>query len=186
MHAFDEIGDGRCPACHSDPSRIFSHKNSDAFLNREVTCIIEERKQSELEGLVGGLACVIINTEPDQLKSTCDELMNTSGLTLHDAFENARFQTCVLKIDDSADSLIRSRLLGENPFHQGNLHPKSQHLPNTRLETFVFETPDLEKYVAIQKSRGVRFTSDTIVEKDHFAYIETVPSTLTNSSLGFV
>jgi len=186
MHMFDEKGDGRCPACHTDPSHIFSHKNSDAFLNREVPRIIEERKQIGLDGLVCGLAFVIINTEPDRLKPASEELMATTGLRLDMAFDNNVYQTCVLKVEDSADFLIRSRMSAENPFRQGNHHPKSEHLPNTRLETFVFEAPDLEKYVAIQQSRGVRFTSDTIVEKDHFAYIETVPSTMTNTSLGFI
>ena len=63
---------------------------------------------------------------------------------------------------------------------------KSRHLPNTRLETFVFETKDIEKYVSIQKSQGVMFLTDEIIHEDNYSFIQTVPSKFTGNSLGFI
>ncbi len=67
-----------------------------------------------------------------------------------------------------------------------NERPRSRHLPNTRLETFVFECVDLEQYVAIQKSRGVRFVTDEIVRVDAYSFIQTLPSPRLGASYGFI
>ena len=136
-------------------------RNSDEYLKEKAPGIIAERKRLGLEGLVGGLQAVIINTEPERQRATAEELLRYTGLEFNGAFVDDEYRTCVLKTPSlsgfrSADFLIRSRIKGENPFYQLNMAPKSRHLPNTRLETFVFETKDIEKYVSIQKSQGFR------------------------------
>jgi 4-hydroxyphenylpyruvate dioxygenase-like putative hemolysin len=59
-------------------------------------------------------------------------------------------------------------------------------LPDTRLETFAFEVEDLEKYVSIQRARGVAFLTDHIVRAESHSFIQTHPSALTGNSLGFM
>ena len=134
---------------------------------------------------------MIINTEPERQRATAEELLRYTGLEFDGAFQDDEYRTCVLKTPGdhefrSADFLIRSRIKGENPFYQLNMAPKSRHLPNTRLETFVFETKDIEKYVSIQKSQGFEFLTDEIVRLDNYSFIQTVPSKFTGNSLGFI
>ncbi|UCB53622.1 MAG: hypothetical protein JSV10_03565 [Candidatus Zixiibacteriota bacterium] len=148
--------------------------------------VLEERERTGLEGLVGPLECVIINAEPERHQDAVGELLRYTGFELDQAFQDSNFRTCVLKTQNSADFLVRSRMTGENPFTAFNVFPRSKHLPNTRLETFVFQTEDLEKYFAIQKSRGVQFLTDEIIRAENFSFIQTVPSGLTGNSLGFI
>jgi 4-hydroxyphenylpyruvate dioxygenase-like putative hemolysin len=175
--------DGRCPLCGRGPPHVYDFRNSDAYLKREVQRIQKERKELGLEGLVGGLACVIINTEPDNQKAAIEELLQYTGLHYEGAFADSDYMTGVLK-GEGPDFLVRSKKKG-NPFTEFNVFPKSQHLPNTRLETFVFETSDIEKYVSIQKSRNVTFLSD-IQNTDTSSFVQTAPSRITGNSLGVI
>lgn len=59
------------------------------------------------------------------------------------------------------------------------------HMPNTRLETFVFDTKDIQEYVSIQESRGVHFLKD-ITHTDTYSFVQTIPSAYTGNSLGFI
>jgi hypothetical protein len=161
-------------------------KNSDAFLKEKALEVRDRRKSLGLEGLVGGLNCVIINTEPSRQQDVVKELLRYTGYKFHGAFENPRIRTCVLKRRTSADLLITSRMEEDNPFVPFNLFPKSQYLPNTRLETFVFETTDIEKYVSIQKSVGTEFLTDEILKADNFSFIQTKPSKYTANSVAFI
>lgn len=177
----------------NDTKLLKDLRNSDEYLKAEAPKIVAERKRLGLEGLVGGLQAVVINTEPERQRATAEELLRYTGLEFDGAFADDEFRTCVLKTPGthgsqfrSADFLIRSRIEGVNPFHQLNIALKSSHLPNTRLETFVFETKDLEKYVAIQKAQGIEFLTEGIVHEENYSFIQTVPSDFTGNSLGFI
>ncbi|MGB8657760.1 MAG: hypothetical protein WCE90_08250 [Candidatus Zixiibacteriota bacterium] len=183
---FDKSKNGRCPNCNADPSYVHEFANSDEYLKRKIPAVLEERKKAGLEGLVSGLECVIINTEPDKQKSAVEELLRYTGLEFDQAFGDSSFKTCILKTPGSADFLVRSRVRKDNPFSPFNQFPKSRLLPNTRLEAFVFKTHDLQKYVSIQKSRGVEFLTNDLVEGDNYRFIQTKPSNLTGNSLGFI
>ncbi|UCE98483.1 MAG: hypothetical protein JSV74_03750 [Dehalococcoidia bacterium] len=148
--------------------------------------IDSERRQAGTYGLVGGLDHVIINTEQSKHMSAIGELMNTTGLRLADAFEDESRNVAILTTDNSANFMVTARTDGINPFLAFNQAPKSAHLPNTRLETLVFSSPGLEKYVAIQKNRGVRFMTDEIIERRNCLFIQTVPSLFTGNSIGFI
>lgn len=183
---FQEPVHGKCPHRHGGPPQVYDFKNSDDYLKEKIPDILEERKSIGLEGLVGGLECVIINTESDRQKAAAQELLRYTGLEFDQAFQDSNSRTCVLKTQNSADFLIRSRIKGDNPFAAFNAFPKSKHLPHTRLETFVFEVKDMEKYFAVQKSRGVQFLSEGIIRGDNFWFIQTIPSSLTGNSIGFI
>ncbi|MBS3778141.1 MAG: hypothetical protein KGY50_02470 [Candidatus Thermoplasmatota archaeon] len=169
---------------------MYNFKNSDAFLKKEVSRIIQERKDLGLDGLVEGLDSIIINTEPHLRVSAATDLIRSTGLSFSEAFEDNQFKTIVLTHPDSASFLIRSRKQGfqheNNPFFEFNTHPKSQHVPNTRLETFVFTTPNIKKYVQIQKKRGVNFLTDDIIQGKNYSFIQTIPSQYTGNSIGLI
>lgn len=161
-------------------------RNSQEYLERESARLVEERRKAGLEGLVGDLACVIIMVEHDRQRQAAEELQRYTGMTITGVYDGPNYVTAVLSLPGSSDILIRSRHRpGENPFRTMNLRPKSRHLPDTRLETFVFECNDLDRYVAIQTARGVRFASD-IVRTDTYSFIQTLPSTLIGASYGFI
>jgi len=59
-------------------------------------------------------------------------------------------------------------------------------MPNTRLETFIFDANNLQEYVSGQKVQGVKFLTDVPEESEHYSFIQTVPSRFTGNSLGFI
>lgn len=183
---YNNLKNGTCRNCGSSILRAYDFKNSDKYLKEKVPQVADKRKSLGLDGLVKGLNCIIINTEPDRLQDAVKELLRYTGFTFKCAFENPRVRTCVLKRQDSADCLVTSRMREDNPFVPFNLFSKSQHLPNTRLETFIFETTDIEKYVLIQKSAGIEFLTDEIIKTDNFSFIQTKPSQYTSNSVGFI
>ena len=174
------------PHDHGQESENLTAEIDDSILLSANKQIESERRQTGIEGLVGGLDHVIINTEPDKHISATEELLSTTGLRLSDAFEEDHYKVVVLTTDNSADIMVTSRKDGVNPFLPFNQAPKSKHLPNTRLETLVFRSPDLDKYVSIQKNRGVRFMTDRIIKKRNYLFIQTVPSYFTGNSIGFI
>jgi len=182
MEVFQRAAPLACSGCGGD---CYDFSNNDEFLLREGPKVIAQRKTAGLEGLVGGLNCVIINTEPDRQEAAAGELLNFTGLQLDAAFEDRDFITCVLKTHGSADFLVRSRKT-DNPFPSAGDYPKTGHLPNTRLETLVFDVTDLRQYVAIQRARGVEFLTDEIIAADTHLFIQTIPSTFTDLSIGFI
>jgi 4-hydroxyphenylpyruvate dioxygenase-like putative hemolysin len=186
LRVFEEPSHGVCPDCHQGPPHVYDFKNSDDYLKGKIPLVLEERKKLGLDGLVGGLECVIINTEPDRQKEAVAELLRWTGLELGQTFQDPQYITCVLRTKGSADFLVRSRTGGDNPFVPFNVFPKSKHLPHTRLETFVFCTEDIEEYFSIQKSRGVNFLTPGIIHAPNFSFIQTIPSNLTGNSLGFI
>ena len=109
-------------------NNIKNLQSVDIELMREAGRVIEEHKRIGLDGLVGGLQAVIINTEPELQNSAVEELMRYSGLQFQEAFSDSLYKTCVLKVPGSpefrsADFLIRCRQEGPYPFQELNLAP---------------------------------------------------------------
>jgi len=181
-----ETGQAACPHCGASHPFTYDFSQSDRYLQQETRRVIEERRHLGLEGLVGGLDCVIVNTEPEHQVAAVEELLATTGLDISQAFQDDEYVTYVLATPGSADVLVRSRRQPRNPFWAFNDFPQSRRLPNTRLETLVFATPDLETYVSIQRSRGVHFLTPSLVRTDYYDFIQTPPSPFTGNSLGFI
>jgi 4-hydroxyphenylpyruvate dioxygenase-like putative hemolysin len=160
-------------------------QNSDARLRKGVDKLLLDRRGAGIQGAVGDLECIIINTEPQNQLASCEELMGSTGFTLVESFEDPDHRTAVMRCRGSADILVRSRKRGVNPFAKLNPNPKTAHLPNTRLETYVFNVPNLDRYVEIQKARGVRFFGG-ILRHPNYSFVQTVPSKYTGNSLGFI
>lgn len=175
-----------CPTCHPDEHQVYNFRNSDEFLEKEIPRVQEERRDLGLQGQVGGLSFVMINTEPDMQREAVNEFLRHTGFFYSDGFEDDSFRTCVLEAPDSPSILIRSRRSRTNPFSDFNTGPKAGHLPNTRLETFVFTTPDLAKYTEIQKARGVYFQDDSALDTGDMLFTQTIPSRFHGCAYGFV
>lgn len=98
-----------CPQCKTGGTWFTDFKNSDSFLKEESQRVVQERKETGLEGLIGGLEAVIINCQPQRWNLAVEELLRYTGLQFDSAFSDNQFVTCALKTKDSADFLIRYR-----------------------------------------------------------------------------
>ena len=183
---FIDLEEEKCPKCGTSSPHVYDFKKSDEFLKEKAAMMRDTRRSVGLEGIVGGLDSIIINTEPDRQKLAVEEILRYTGFKFEVAFETDIKRVCILKRKDSASIIVQSRLKGKNLFTHFNNFPKSKHLPNTRLETFVFETPNIEKYLTIQKNRDIEFVTSDIIESDNFSFIQTKPSALTGNSVGLI
>lgn len=169
------------------PEMQAAFRNNQEFLDREAPRVIAARKAAGVDDLVSGIMAVIINVEPDRQRPAVEEFLRYTGLEMEGVYEGELYITALLQREASASILVRSRRPGvPNPFASLNDHPKSRHLPNTRLETYVFQTPDIRRLVEIQRGRGVEFLTEGIIDAGHYSFIQTPPSRLSANSLGFV
>ncbi|MDD1680053.1 MAG: hypothetical protein LUQ35_00435 [Methanoregula sp.] len=145
-----------------------------------------DRESAGLEGLILGLDAVIITVEPDRVVPAVSELLRYTGLSCTEAYTHGNEKGYVLGLHESASLIIRSRAGSPNPFAAVNRARMTGSLPDTRLETFIFTTPDIREYVRIQRERNVRFLTPEPIESASCSFIQTVPSRLTGNSLGFV
>ncbi|MHA1520395.1 MAG: hypothetical protein ACTSRK_09455 [Promethearchaeota archaeon] len=185
---FEGDSSEKCPNCSGKEGDLYEFQNSDDYLKEQVPKVKEERKNLDLEGLVKGLNAVIINTELDMQEDAVKELLSYTGFDLNSVFVANNIRTAVLTRDGSPSLLVRARMKpkSQNPFFSYNDHPKSKDLPNTRLETFVFEVPNLSKYVEIQQSQGIQFLTGEIIDMDNYSFIQTLPSKYIGTSYGFI
>ncbi len=170
----------------SDGTAKGEFTNSDEVLKSAIPAVMENRRTLGLQGLVKGLQAIIINTERDNFLPAVKDILDYTGMDLHSSFENGSFMDCVLRTEGSADIIVRHRRSDDNPFREYNIAPKTAGLPNTRLETFVFETPDIERYISIQRERGVRFLTGAPVHRENYSFIQTTPSHYTGNSIGLI
>ena len=168
-----------------DPDLASVSAEEDELVQEELEAR-SERSDAGLEGLISGLDSVVITTEPDNLVPAVYELLRYTGLSCQEAFFDTDAQSYILGIPGSASLIIRSRGALPNPFAGVNKARLTAHRPNTRLEAFVFSTPDIRQYVAIQKKRGVKFLTAGPRESDYFLFIQTAPSPFTGNSVGFI
>jgi catechol 2,3-dioxygenase-like lactoylglutathione lyase family enzyme len=167
-------------------SRPVEFANSEERLAVEIPRVLEKRAAAGLEGLVGSLTALVINVEPDRQRSALEEFLRRTGMSLVGIYRGPLYVTCVLRTPNSADILLRSRNRPDNPFRPLNDHPRSSHLPNTRLETLVFETPDIDRYVRTQRPRGVSFVTPEPIRTSAYSFIQTAPSVHTGTSAAFI
>jgi hypothetical protein len=170
----------------SQDSALDSVSVQENILVENAATALDERRDAGLDGLVDGLDSVIIATETDHLVPAVYELLQYTGLACPEAFFDADSQSYVLSVPGSASLIVRSRDPPSNPFTGTNTARLTGSLPNTRLETFVFSTPDIKGYVAIQKERGIQFLTPEPLESDYFSFIQTVPSPYTGNSIGLI
>lgn len=161
-------------------------QNDDKALLDGVKRVMENRANSGLDGLVGGLECVIVNVEPESLSAAVNEFLRYTGLEFRTALEGPDKRMVVLGLEGGADFLVTCRTGGENPFVPFNRGAKTEDFEQARLETFVYKCRDIDRYVDLQKKRGVRFLTDAPVRAVNFDFIQTAPSKFTGNSIGLI
>ncbi|SNR62254.1 hypothetical protein SAMN04488503_0429 [Humidesulfovibrio mexicanus] len=161
-------------------------RNDDTELRRRVEQVDAMRRDSGLAGLVGGLDTVVVSVAPDHLEDAVVEFLGTTGYGYGGHFLFPDGQGCLLTLAGSANFLLRTRTAPNWAFASEPLGPKSFHVPRSRVESMVFACPDLERYVGIQKRRGVRFMTEAPVRSDGGLFIRTAVSTCSALSYGFV
>ena len=159
--------------------------NDDGALLKQVDRVLGERAEAGLDGLVGDLQCIVVNTEPGLLQDAAREFLQFTGHDLVSAAESTDLQHCLLRRPGSADVLLTARMSDTSLFPSCQT-PRCMHLPHARLETFIFATPDLARYVEIQKRRKVTFMTADTIETDTYRYIQTTPSVLTGNAVGLI
>jgi hypothetical protein len=170
----------------SQDSALDSASVQEKILIEKAAMALDERRDAGLDGLIGGLDSVIIATETDHLVPAVYELLRYTGFACTEAFFDADSQSYVLSVPGSASLIVRSPGNAPNPFREANKGRLTGPLPNTRLETFVFSTPDIQEYMAIQKGRGIPFMTPEPIVSDYISFIQTVPSPYTGNSIGFI
>ncbi len=163
-----------------------SFNNNDDILKKEANDITFKRTKLGLNNLVKGLSTIIVNIEEDNISSAVEEFLNFTGFTISEAFSNESQICYTLKQYNSCDILLTSRKGSINPFSEFNNNPKTLNHPNTRIECLVFNVSNIKKYYSIQLNRGVKFLTSSIIENDHYYFIQTIPSSFTGTSYGFI
>lgn len=110
---FTNFDEEQCPRCGASSPVIYDFKESDEFLKEKAAMMRDTRRSVGLEGLVGGLNSIIINTEPNRQKLAVKELLAYSGFDFETALETDYKRVCVLKKRNSANILVTSRLKSE-------------------------------------------------------------------------
>lgn len=163
-----------------------SFNNNDDILKKEANDIMFKRTKLGLNNLVKGLSTIIVNIEEDNISSAVEEFLNFTGFTISEAFSNESQICYTLNQYNSCDILLTSRKSSINPFSEFNNNPKTLNHPNTRIECLVFNVSNIKKYYSIQLNRGVKFMTSSIIENDHYYFIQTIPSSFTGTSYGFI
>lgn len=183
---YNAIKKKACPGCGDPSPDIPDTGGGESFIEEQMPMILAERKRLGLDILAGKPLALIINTQNEFFTPTVDEFLLRTGMSLSGIFGDIASSTAVLRHEGSLDIIVKTRRKGDNPFRIFNERSKSMNMPDTRLETTIFETPDIDEYVKIQKSRGVDFVSGPIQELKNCRYIQTMPSPFTGNSMGFI
>lgn len=163
-----------------------SFNNNDDILKKEANDIIFKRTKLGLNNLVKGLSTIIINIEEDNISNAVEEFLNFTGYNISEAFSTENTICYTLKQSNSCDILLTCRKNANNPFSEFNNNPKTLSHPNTRVECFVFNVTNIKKYYTLQLNRGIKFLTSDIIENDHYYFIQTIPSSFTGTSYGFI
>jgi hypothetical protein len=166
------------------PAETLASEEED--LIQKTSLVPADRRSAGLEGLVYGLDAAVITTGKDHVVPAVNELLRYTGLSCTEAYTHGTGKGFILGLPGSASLIVRSRGGETNPFADANRARMTAALPDTRLETFIFATPDIKEYVRIQKSRKVQFLTAEPVESASCSFIQTVPSRFTGNSLGFI
>ncbi len=113
---FIDLEEEKCPKCGTSSPHVYDFKKSDEFLKEKAAMMRDTRRSVGLEGIVGGLDSIIINTEPDRQKLAVEEILRYTGFKFEVAFETDIKRVCILKRKDSASIIVQSRLKGKNLF----------------------------------------------------------------------
>lgn len=130
---------------------------NDKELLKNVEKIKLDRINRGLKGIVGGLRALLISVEKENIRDSVYEMTDMTGYSVSEHFKNDIGEYYILKMEGSADLIIKSSFNKENKYKNYNDNPKSKKLINTRVEEFIFDVSSIEKYYEVQKKYGLEF-----------------------------
>lgn len=158
--------------------------DQDGLLLEEARALKAARKEAGIENLLAGLAGIVIRVQENRLNDSIRELVSTTALEHVQSFSHGGFSQALLQAERTPAFIVRENK-EPSPIRHLNTRPRTESAPDTRLETFIFEAPDIKELVDIQRGRGVSFTSE-IREIGDNLFIRTRPSPNTHNSVGYV
>ncbi|MFQ6107021.1 MAG: hypothetical protein ACE5QF_05485 [Thermoplasmata archaeon] len=174
----------KCPKC-GDVHQVGVPEEEK--LLEESRVVAEESEAFGLGELVGAIDSVILQIAPGRIEGAVKEFREMTPLELAGCYENEDFRWCVMSSKRPPRFIVReARRKLMNPFSGYNMGEKTREDTDTRLETFVFEVSDIEKLFEIQKSRGVSFLTEGIVDSRNYRFVQTAPSRFAGNSVGYI
>ncbi len=183
MEVFEsEPEDIVCPKCGY--RHIFNVESQDELLRVEALAVKSARKRAGIDRAMKGLIGIILRVEEGTLADTVRELSVTTALEHTGSFVHGAYSTAVMEAERSPIFMVRESAI-PSPFQSLNIGPRTKERPNTRLETFIFETTDIEHVVGEQRNRGTAFMTDIIQMGGH-RFVQTRPSANTHNTVAYV
>ncbi len=180
---FDTV-EKKCPNCGDEHQVAVLDEER---LLEETEAVAKESEALGLSELVGAIDSVIVQVAPGRMAAAVKELQSMTSLVPSGCYQSEDHLWCVMSPKRPPRFIVKeARRELENPFARFNSGEKTGEDPNTRLETFVFEVNDIEKLFQIQKSRGVSFLTDTILDLGNYRFLQTTPSEFSGNSVGYI
>jgi hypothetical protein len=173
-----------CPIC-GDRHKVAVLEEERLLEEAEV--VARESKAFGLAELVGAVDSVIIQVAPGKIVETVHELQGMTSLAPLECHQSEDYLWCALSTRRPPKFIVReARRELENPFAMVNAGERTRDDLMTRLETFVFGVSDIEKLFEIQRSRGVAFLTESIVDSENYRFLQTKPSKFSGNSVGYI
>jgi hypothetical protein len=183
MGVFDsEPEDLLCPKCGY--RHIFNVEAQDELLKKEAVAVKAARKKAGIDRAMKGLVGIVLRVEEGTLAESVRELSGTTPLEHTGSFIHGGYSTAIMEAENTPAFIVRESAV-PSPFQSLNIGPRTKDKPNTRLETFIFETTDIEHVVREQRNRGAAFMTDIIPMGGH-KFAQTRPSPNTNNTVAYV
>ncbi len=171
-----------CPKCGY--RHIFNVEAQDDLLKTEALAVKAARKKAGIDRAMKGLVGIILRVEQGMLTDAVRELSSTTALEHTGSFAHGGYSTAIMEADNTPTFIVRESAV-PSPFQSLNIGPRTKEKPNTRLETFIFETSDIDHVVREQRNRGVAFMTGIIPMGSH-KFAQTRPSPNTNNTVAYI
>lgn len=179
-----ETAEKKCPNCGDEHQVAVLDEER---LLKETEAVAKESEALGLSELVGAIDSVIVQVAPGRMTAAVKELQSMTSLVTSGCYQSEDHLWCVMSPKHPPRFIVKeARRELENPFARFNSGERAGEDPSTRLETFVFEVNDIEKLFQIQKSRGVSFLTDSILDLGNYRFLQTTPSEFSGNSVGYI
>jgi 4-hydroxyphenylpyruvate dioxygenase-like putative hemolysin len=147
--------------------------------------INEERKNSGIDQYIVKLDHIAYRVKMGDREKLMGELMNVLPYKLFKSFKVVRSNatTTCLKLEDTLPVVVISEGLSED-----SIVEKYCQKYGSRVHHLAYLVTDIDKVVEIQKSRGVKFTTEKIIgsEEEGIKQIFTLPTETSNHIIEYI
>jgi hypothetical protein len=154
-------------------------------MNKDWKQIGENRKASGIDQYIVKLDHIAYRVKIGDREKLMGELMNTLPYKLFKSFEVVRSNatTTCIKLGDTLPVIVISEGLNED-----SIVEKYCQKFGSRVHHLAYLVTDIDKVVEIQKSRGVKFTTDEVIgsEEEGIKQIFTHPTETSNHIIEYI